>query len=152
MGWESAIDGEGKTYYFNRDTGETSWDKPEEYAAKEERRKSRRAERKQSKRHSKSPKRSKSVKSTGDQDLSAMFSSGNSSVSRGSALSSVSGGHTAMSKQFFKEHRKCHCCKGYVYGCKGVSCQSLGHCVCTTMDAGKALGSTRKYGKYEIIR
>lgn len=30
MGWESAQDANGKTYYFNRGTGETSWKKPAE--------------------------------------------------------------------------------------------------------------------------
>jgi len=83
-----------------------------------------------------------------------MFSSGNSTSSRGSVLSGVSGvtGKSTMSKQFFKEFRHCKCCKGFIYGCEGVSCKSLGHCVCTTMDTGKALGSVRKYGKYEIIK
>ena len=58
-----------------------------------------------------------------------------------------------MSRQFFPEHQNCKCCKGFIYGCEGKSCKSLGHCVCTTMKTGSALGATKKrWGKYEIIR
>ena len=149
MAWEAAVDGSGKTYYFDRESGETSWDRPPGFG----RRESQRHERKPSKRSSKSPKRSKSHRSRSEKDMDSMFSSSNSTASRGSALSELtSGANSAMSKQFFKEHRKCDCCKGYVYGCEGIPCQSLGHCICTTMDTGKALGSTRKYWKFEIIR
>jgi len=68
-------------------------------------------------------------------------------------MSELSGGTSAMSRQFFPEHQKCRCCRGYIYGCEGKSCKSLGHCVCTTMKTGHALGATKKRaGKYEIIK
>ncbi|GMH68808.1 hypothetical protein TL16_g05011 [Triparma laevis f. inornata] len=164
MGWESAQDANGKTYYFNRGTGETSWKKPAEMEveiqpSKKEKRSSNKDEKRGSGRSSSSKRDSKRQssrqskrQSQRESDLSAMYSSQNSGV-RASNMSELSAGASAMSRQFFPEHKNCKCCKGFIYGCNDPNCTSLGHCVCTTMKDGRALGATKKRaGKYEVIR
>ena len=97
MGWESAQDDKGKTYYFNRDTGETSWKKPAEMApvpveAKKDKRRSKRESSKRGGMEKKKSKRQSSRSSRRmDGDVgSDLFSSSSNDLGRGSRMSQMS--------------------------------------------------------------
>ena len=36
--------------------------------------------------------------------------------------------------QFFEKYKNCTCCHGFVYKCKGATCQALGQCYCKMKD------------------
>ena len=36
--------------------------------------------------------------------------------------------------KFFPKYQNCTCCHGYVYKCKGPTCQALGQCYCKMKD------------------
>jgi len=50
---------------------------------------------------------------------------------------------TALKDTWMASARNCTCCKGYVYGCSGETCNALGVCVCTAGDMIEAENSER---------